>query len=272
MFHVMSRAVEGQDLFLSDSDYALFLSMVERVQKELPFLIHFFCLMPNHFHFLIELLDASMSKIMQRLKTAYAMHFNQSLGRRGALFGGRYPAKECLDGPYYAALARYITRNPVKAGLVGSAAEWPWSSHRQIVERHSGHLAARERALRFFGPNEAAALSAYQAHIAAPDSTDDALFALREFPWRDDRAVYAPWAEVELQGALMNLAVDICGRSGYDIGTLRKARTRAGVALRTSLASAARDLGFTLADVAAFLDCAPSTLSRALGPQRTQGV
>lgn len=271
LFHVMSRGVDGAPLFFSDADYALFMNMVARVQSELPFLIHFFCLMPNHFHILVELLDAAMSDFVKLLKASYATHFNRSFGRHGPLFDGRFPAFECADDDYYAELARYITRNPVKAGLAHSPEDWPWSSHRQLMNPRAGDLVARKRVLSRFGLSEPDATHAYHRHVSVAHPEQDALFAMRLFPLKEDRAIYAPWAQQDLTEILAGLCGDISRRYGEDLRSQKDRKTPTAVSMRREFAIRAKGLGFPLADAAAFLGCAASTLTRAVRENRTQG-
>lgn len=259
----MSRGVAGMPLFMSDKDYVLFLRMVERVQQELPFLIHCFCLMPNHFHFLIELLEAQMKEFMQRLKSAYATHFNQAQARRGPLFGGRYPAIECLDEDYYGELVRYITRNPVKAGLVADVADWPWSSHRQIMNPMAGSLVARERVLDAFGGS----VARYHEHVSLGERPSDALFVLKAFNSEEDREVYAAWAKDGIRALLAKLFEEREG-SGASVERVLRCAAR-----RREFAAYAKKLGVSGAEIARFLGCAESTVCRDLqAAARKEGV
>jgi hypothetical protein len=67
---------------------------------------------------------------MRQLNGVYTQHFNQRHGRVGHVFQGRYKGILVDKNSYLLELARYIVLNPVRAGLVRSAKEWPWSSYR----------------------------------------------------------------------------------------------------------------------------------------------
>jgi len=74
-----------------------------------------FCLMDNHFHFLLhESFAGGISKFMQRLGTAYTLYFNEKYERSGALFQGRYKSKEIDDENYLMGVVDYIHCNPTK--------------------------------------------------------------------------------------------------------------------------------------------------------------
>jgi putative transposase len=115
------------------------------VKKKIPLVkIHAFCLMPNHFHMLIEqIAENGISLFMQKLGIGYAMYFNTVNKRVGPLFQGRFKAKLIAEESYLTHLLRYIHLNPVE--LVephwkeGGIKNWkkarhfinsyPWSSH-----------------------------------------------------------------------------------------------------------------------------------------------
>ena len=68
-----------------------------------------------------------VSKGMQRLLGTYAQRFNRRHGRTGHLFGERYGARVVDSEAYLAEVVEYVLLNPVRAGVVASAADWPWS-------------------------------------------------------------------------------------------------------------------------------------------------
>jgi hypothetical protein len=85
--------------------------------------------MGNHYHLLIETPEANLSKGMRQLNGVYTQCFNKVHGRVGHVFQGRYKAILVEKETYLLELARYIVLNPVRAGMVSSPSEWPWSSY-----------------------------------------------------------------------------------------------------------------------------------------------
>jgi AraC-like DNA-binding protein len=85
--------------------------------------------MGNHYHLLAETPTGALSKAMHRLNSGYAKHFNQEHETEGHLFERRY--RSWIMGNQERAMeaVRYIVRNPVRAGLCASPADWLWSSH-----------------------------------------------------------------------------------------------------------------------------------------------
>ena len=111
-----------------------------------------YCLMGNHFHLLVITPNADLDRGMQRLQGIHAQHFNRRYEREGHLFHRRYGANPVDDDDLIRHVARYIVRNPVRAGTCPRPGDWPWSSHRATLGhvRQPAFLAA-EGLLRLFG-------------------------------------------------------------------------------------------------------------------------
>jgi len=84
--------------------------------------------MPNHIHALIEVRQTPLAKILKGWKSYSAKEANQMLGSEGAFWQEDYFDRYIRDEDHFRRVVRYIENNPVKAGLVRMAAEWPWSS------------------------------------------------------------------------------------------------------------------------------------------------
>jgi|GEM_PF-1781962 len=129
-YHVTSRGNRHADIFLDDFDYLTWQDIFSRTAEKFGFISHSFCQMPNHFHILLETPDSNLSNGMHFLNYLYCQHFNKRHERDGHVLQGRYNAMLVARDSYFAELGRYITLNPVRAGLAGSAVEWRWSSYR----------------------------------------------------------------------------------------------------------------------------------------------
>ena len=87
------------------------------------------CVMPNHVHVLVETFAGyPLGKIVHAWKSFTAKQANQRLGRSGTFWMPDYHDRYIRDDNHLIAVITYIENNPVKAGLVKSAAEWAWSS------------------------------------------------------------------------------------------------------------------------------------------------
>src|SRR3989338_2495337 len=89
-YHLYSRGNEGKEVFRSPTDYELLLFILKDTAERFDLVVHALCLMPNHFHLLIETKDANLSHAMKRLLGLYTVRFNRLHKRLGHLFQGRY--------------------------------------------------------------------------------------------------------------------------------------------------------------------------------------
>ena len=93
------------------------------------------CIMPNHVHVVIEILNHSLSAIVRSWKSFSARQANVALKRSGAFWHADYFDRYMRDEEHLVATVDYVEQNPVKAGLVGEAREWLWSSAAMRVSR-----------------------------------------------------------------------------------------------------------------------------------------
>jgi len=129
-YHITSRGNRRATIFLDDHDYLTWHEAFDSTTDKFGFICHSFCLMPNHFHILLETPVANLSEGMQYLNSHYSQHFNKRHERSGHVLQGRFNAELVDQETYFAELGRYITLNPVRAGLAKAAADWRWSSYR----------------------------------------------------------------------------------------------------------------------------------------------
>ena len=133
IYHVFSRGSNRQAIFLFDADRIDFLSCLERVLSRHRILCLSYCLLPNHYHLLLQCLDDSLSGAMKALNGRYSLRFNQRYTRDAHLFKNRFGAVEQETESQFLWTLRYIATNPVEAGLCARPHEWPWSSYRASV-------------------------------------------------------------------------------------------------------------------------------------------
>jgi putative transposase len=129
--HVTSRGNAQQTIYCDDADYLSFLRMLGPLVVERQWRCHAFCLMPNHYHLLLETDPLDLPRGMQLLNGRYARRFNVRYGRVGHVFQGPYNAEPVTADSHLLEASRYIVLNPVRAGLCHDAAAWPWSSYRR---------------------------------------------------------------------------------------------------------------------------------------------
>src|SRR6185437_6794118 len=130
LYHVTSRGDGREVIFLGDEDRHRFLDVLSELVHDFNWVVHAYCLMDNHYHLLIETPESNLSKGMRQLNGVYTQRFNRRHGRVGHVFQGRYKAIIVQKESYLLELARYVVLNPVRAGMVRTPDQWPWSSYR----------------------------------------------------------------------------------------------------------------------------------------------
>ena len=129
VYHVTSRGNARKKIFLNDSDREAFVATLTWVVERFGWICHAYCLMDNHFHLLIETPRPNLSLGMRQLNGVYTQRFNRRHKRVGHLFQGRFKAILVERDSYLLELCRYIVLNPVRAHMVTSADQYPWSSY-----------------------------------------------------------------------------------------------------------------------------------------------
>ena len=132
--HVILRGNNRQPIFLSSGDRQLFLDELLESSVKFTIAIHAYVLMDNHVHLLVTpQTHEGLPAMMQAIGRRYVRLFNDSHGRTGTLWEGRYRSTVVQTERYLLACMVYIDLNPVRAGMVGEAREFPWSSHAHYI-------------------------------------------------------------------------------------------------------------------------------------------
>ncbi|MEW6173319.1 MAG: transposase [Bacillota bacterium] len=129
VYHITSRGNARDKIFADDQDRENFLSVLASVVKRYNWLCHAYCLMDNHYHLIVETLDANLSVGMRQLNGAYTQKYNRKHNKPGHVFQGRFKAILVDKENYLLELCRYVVLNPVRAKMVEEPKQWPWSSY-----------------------------------------------------------------------------------------------------------------------------------------------
>jgi len=147
--HVRHRGNNGCDVFLDSQDRTTFLNMFDTSARKRGVKVHGYTLMSTHYHAQVTSpAEDALPRMMQRLGRCYVRYFNQRHRRTGTLWEGRYRASLILTERHWFNCLRYIELNPVRAGMVVSPADYPWSSYRAnalgladpVLEPHALYL------------------------------------------------------------------------------------------------------------------------------------
>jgi REP element-mobilizing transposase RayT len=129
-YHVMNRGRRGEDIFADDQDYKMFTELLKETSEMWNVRIAAYCLMPNHYHMLIQTPNANISRSMRHLNGVYTQRYNSRHQYDGQLFRGRYKSILIDTDSYLLQVVRYIHRNPLKANLTENIDKYKWCSHK----------------------------------------------------------------------------------------------------------------------------------------------
>ncbi len=138
--HLTARGNRRSNIFEDDTDRRVYLQQLQKYCVKARVRVFAYCLMTNHVHLVAVPTTAdSLERVMRPLQTSYSLYFNRRQGYSGRLWEGRFFS--CvLDDDHLWTAVRYVETNPVRAGLVEQAQDYPWSSA-------AGHCDLREDAL-----------------------------------------------------------------------------------------------------------------------------
>ena len=168
LYHVTSRGDGREDIFRAVDDRRVFFDVLGGVWERFNWIVHAYCLMTNHYHLLVETPDGNLAKGMRELNGVYTQRFNRVYQRVGHVFQGRYKAILVEKETYLLELARYVVLNPVRARMVPSPGDYPWSSYRAMIgEEAAPEWLERRATLAAFGQTEAQAIEGYRSFVGA---------------------------------------------------------------------------------------------------------
>ena len=118
-------------LFSKERDYAAFEELLEQTGESRPMRVCAYCLMPNHWHFVLwPREDDELTGFLRWLTHTHTMRWHVHHGTRGTghLYQGRFKSFPVQTDEHFYAVVRYVERNPLRAGLVERPDQWRWSS------------------------------------------------------------------------------------------------------------------------------------------------
>lgn len=167
LYHITARGNERRKIYRGKEDYDLFLEVLARVVKQMDWLCHAYCLMPNHYHLLLETKEPNLSEGMRQLNGIYTQRFNHRHKRSGHLFQGRYKAILVEKEAHLLELCRYVVLNPVRARMVERPENWAFSSYQATAGLTSGApFLYVDWILNQFGRKKKRAQGIYQRFVA----------------------------------------------------------------------------------------------------------
>ena len=146
--HITQRGNRREDVFFLDEDREIYLTWLQKYCSIHKVHVLAYCLMTNHVHLIVvPQQEDGLQGVLKPLHMRYAQRINRRRGWSGHLWQGRFFSSP-LDEAYLWFCVRYVERNPVRAGMVEQAEDYPWSSAAAhcglkkdplLVARHSKH-------------------------------------------------------------------------------------------------------------------------------------
>ncbi len=168
-------------MFRTAADGRVFLSTLGEVVTDRGWRCHCYCLMPNHYHLLVETPGADLPEGMRDLNSTYATRFNTAHDLSGHVFQGRYDSRVVRSQEHALEVVRYIPLNPVRAGICDRPADWAWSNYLATAgERRAQPWLTIDTTLRWFGSGEKARRHYREFVAAGRHVTDPEAAAVRQ--------------------------------------------------------------------------------------------
>ncbi|MFH1369342.1 MAG: transposase [Elusimicrobiota bacterium] len=130
VMHIITRGNNRQVVFRNEVDFKHYLYLLSLYKEEHRFELYHYCLMSNHVHLIIETtLQTNLPKLMKQINLSYMHFFRKKYRYYGHFWQDRYKSLLIEKDNYLLACGKYVELNPVRAGIVVSPEEYPWSSY-----------------------------------------------------------------------------------------------------------------------------------------------
>jgi REP element-mobilizing transposase RayT len=261
----MARGNRKNVIFHDALDRMRFLSRVGEVERKYSIRIFAYCLMPNHYHLVLDTPRGNLSDAMQYLNGVYAQITNKRYDQSGHVFGERFRSLLIEQEGYLKRASRYVVRNPVRAQIATTAEDARWSSYRATagIEPAPAWLNIEWILWAFKSDGLEEAQRRYVRYVNEPRRANSArdgrqeVYGSAEFKAR----VEAAWRETQAERRVPRLVAP-AGRPALE--TLFRdtgdSKPRRDLAIRISRI----EHGYRVAEIARFLAVHPSTVSRAV--------
>lgn len=306
LHHVIIRGIEKRKIVDDDRDKQDFIFRMGTIALETETFIYSWALMVNHAHILLRSGPSGLSRYMSRFLTGYAISYNLRHDRHGHLFQNRFKSIVCEEDTYFKELVRYIHLNPLRAKLVDSIAtldHYRYCGHSVLVGSVRNDWQERDYVLKWFGPKEGKAITAYRQFIekgigqgrrldlvggglirsqggwssikairrnGMREKSDERILGSGEFVEKliqeSDKARKAQFTGHERENIAVSYIQKICRQKKVSVDALKAGSRRRKVTMvRKQLAKKlVEEYGFSLIDTGHYLGVTSSAISRAL--------
>lgn len=171
-YHVMNRGRRGENIFCNTDDYGRFIALLQEAGEMFTLRVSAFCLMPNHYHILLQTPQANLSRAMRHINGVYTQRFNRARKIDGQVFRGRYKSVLVQEDSHLLELLRYIHKNPLQGELCSNMENYLWSSHHAYISSTPDwNWIHKKFLLDMFDQNENKARKQYKKFVRGENST-----------------------------------------------------------------------------------------------------
>lgn len=184
VYHVTARGNAREPIYADNQDRQRFVDLLAKEIDQQHWLCYAWCLMDNHYHLLFETPEPTLVAGMRRLNQMYTQSFNRRHVHPGHVLQGRYKSIVVEKQSHLLELCRYVVLNPVRAGAVKKAEDWPWSSYGATlgISRAPAWLQV-DWVLSNFGADRESARAAYHQFVAKGVNTESPWDSLEGQIW-----------------------------------------------------------------------------------------
>lgn len=168
VYHVTTHGDGDMMIFEGPSEKEQLLDLLADTAKKLDWAMYAWCVMGNHYHFLLKTPEDNLSQGMHHINMRYGEWYNNARERHGHVFQDRFFSILITQDSHLLEASRYVVLNPLRAGLVAAPQEWPWSSYSTAVLRVPSRVCLKDQELmRMFSQKEDESRDLYREFVHA---------------------------------------------------------------------------------------------------------
>ena len=168
VYHVTTHGDGDMMIFEGPSEKWRLVDLLADTVEELDWAMYAWCIMGNHYHFLLKTPEENLSEGMHHINMSYGEWYNKSRGRHGHVFQDRFFSILITQDSHLLEASRYVVLNPLRVGLVAAPQEWPWSSYGAAVLGAPSRVPLRDHELMgMFAHEEAESRELYREFVQA---------------------------------------------------------------------------------------------------------
>ncbi len=170
-YHVIARGNNKECIFEEQKDKEYLLKLFKDIKQGMGFKVYAYVIMNNHYHFVIQIMDQPLYKIMHHIHNKYSKYYNNQYERVGHVFQGRYKALLIQDERYLLSVVRYVHHNPIKANICNKTDEYRWSSD-IFYRKNLNDFADIDVVLNVLSTDRRQALGQYREYMAEEEDVN----------------------------------------------------------------------------------------------------